>query len=75
MNCLAMNECFDIMRAWHKIVFVHNNAVKSQPRYQYVFSVNILGDEINLLHVDFRPYIDTIVLNNNVNGVWVSEVR
>jgi len=39
------------------------------------FNVNIVGDGINLLHVDFRPYIDTIVLNNYVGGRWVSEIR
>jgi len=39
------------------------------------FNVNILGEEMNLLHVDFRPYIDTIVLNNNVNGLWQEEIR
>jgi len=55
----------DIIEAWG--IYKDITTVK--------FNVNILGDEINLLHVDFRPYIDTIVLNNNVNGVWVSEVR
>ncbi|XP_063695005.1 uncharacterized protein LOC134826540 [Bolinopsis microptera] len=55
----------DIIEAWG--IFKDITTVK--------FNVNILGDEINLLHVDFRPYIDTIVLNNNVNGAWQRNIR
>ena len=53
--------------------FLKNNRAISKENN---FSVNIIGDDgIFLLHVDFRPYIDTIVLNNFVDGAWQAEVR
>ena len=44
---------------------------------EFYFSVNIVseGKENNLLHVDFRPYVDTVVLNNFVDGDWAQEIR
>jgi len=56
----------DVIKAWG--VYVDDTTSK--------FNVNIIGDDgIFLLHVDFRPYIDTIVLNNKVDGRWQTEVR
>jgi hypothetical protein len=37
-------------------------------------SVNIVDDSANyLLHVDFRPFSDAIILNNKMNGRWGRE--
>ena len=39
------------------------------------FSVNIKGqDGINLLHVDFRPWNNVVVLNDYEDG-WKTEIR
>merc|ERR1712176_985926 len=56
----------DVINAWG--TYNDINTIK--------FNVNIVGDnDITLLHVDFRPYIDTIVLNNKVDGSWQTEIR
>ncbi|XP_063692198.1 uncharacterized protein LOC134824304 [Bolinopsis microptera] len=41
------------------------------------FNVNIIGDDVNILHVDFRPFQDTIriLLNNKINGAWQKAIR
>ena len=40
------------------------------------FNVNIVGPgDLNLLHVDFRPYNGFVALNNKVQGSWQTEMR
>ena len=55
----------DVITAWG----VYHNHETSK------FNVNIMGPGLNLLHVDFRPYDDIVVLNNQVNGAWQTEIR
>jgi len=60
-------EVGDVISAW----FMYNDASTSK------FSLNIMGqNRMFLIHVDFRPWINTLVLNSNVPGVgWQAEVR
>ncbi|KAL5272322.1 hypothetical protein ACHWQZ_G000517 [Mnemiopsis leidyi] len=55
----------DVIRAWG----VYRDHTTSK------FSVNIKGqDGINLLHVDFRPWNNVVVLNDYEDG-WKTEIR